>query len=307
MSKKNTQIYQILQSDNFASLKDKITYNVKAKNITWMKCGGNITALFKPNNEIDLIRFLRNFPLKNKVFFLGNGSNVIFRDDESDIVLVILSGEFAKITDINACKVKNTVEIKCGCATQDVILANHCANNNITGLEFLCTIPGTIGGNVRMNAGCYNNELSKVLKEIEWIDMDGNKFTSLAKDINFSYRTNPMPHNIVFTQATLHGVIGKKEEILAKMKQHQNHRIETQPQNCRTSGSTFTNPPNIKAWQVVKQCGLQGKAIGGASVSSKHANFIINNGNATTEDIERLGELVRKTALSKLGINLKWD
>ena len=298
------EIISFLQSEKFKHLQKNIIYNPDTSKIVWMKCGGKATALFRPNSLDQLTDFLKAFPFKKYILPIGNGSNIIIRDNGFIGVLIQLTGELAKIemkqeSDYNI--------ITCGCGINDIQVANFCLKEEIKGFEFLSTIPGTVGGNIRMNASCYGSEISDNLITVEYIDFDGNKFTKNRNEIDFQYRNNPMPRNIIFTKSKFRAIKGNKEKIKEDIDEMQLKRTLTQPQKCRTSGSTFVNPPNNKAWDLIDKCGLKGKRIGGAEISTKHANFIINQDKATSKDIEDLGNFARKKIEEKFNIDMKWE
>ena len=187
-------------------------------------------------------------------------------------------------------------------------LAKFAEKNSLTGFEFLVGIPGTIGGGVAMNAGAYGNEFKDIVISVEAVDHQGNIHYNIdAKDIAFAYRTNPLRENFIFTKVIFNAKKGNIKNITQKMQEINEARSNTQPIKEKTGGSTFANPPGYKAWQLIDEAGMRTKSIGGASISSKHCNFMINKGNATASDMEELGEFVKNAVKENSGIELMWE
>ncbi len=289
------------------SLVDKLPkvrgqYREKASlsKVTWFQVGGKAEILFKPEDAYDLAHFIKNKPKNIHVEVLGVGSNLLVRDGGLDGVVIRLGRNFAQMT----CE-GNKLHVGAGCLDSNV--ARFACDNGIGGLEFLIGVPGTIGGALAMNAGAYGNETKDILVSAEAIDEAGNKHTLSCEDMGFAYRSNQIPRSWIFTSAILHGRVGDKEEIEKRMAEIVNQRESTQPVRTRTGGSTFTNPTGNKAWQLIDEAGCRGLTIGGAQVSEKHCNFLINTGNATASDIENLGEEVRRRVKKKSGVDLHWE
>jgi UDP-N-acetylmuramate dehydrogenase len=277
-------------------------HNVHVAKTTWFGCGGNAEILFRAQDQNALVSFLKQLSPTCPVTILGLGSNVLIRDGGIPGVVIKLGKGFNFVRLID----KSTIEV--GCATPDSHVTELCINHSIGGLEFLSTIPGTIGGNIRMNAGCYNRSISEVLVQLTAIDRAGNIKEFDASQINFAYRNNPMDKDLIFTKALLRGYPRDSADIQRDIESMKERRNNSQPHK-RTSGSTFINPIDIdkKAWELIDQCGLRGLCVGGAQISPKHCNFIINTGTATASDIEALGELVRHQVHSTFNVQLEWE
>jgi len=228
------------------------------------------------------------------------GSNLLVRDGGIPGVVVRLPGAFGKVA------VEGT-RIRVGAAALDAAVARAAADAGIAGLEFLRGIPGTIGGALRMNAGCYGREIKDVFVEAIAIDRRGNKLTLDAKDMAFVYRKSGAPEDLIFVEAVFEGEKGAPDDIRARMNALVEQREATQPVKSKTGGSTFQNPPGHKAWQLIDQAGCRGLMRGAAQVSEKHCNFLINTGDATAADIEGLGEEVRARVKEKFGVVLEWE
>jgi UDP-N-acetylmuramate dehydrogenase len=275
-------------------------YNFPLAQSTWFGVGGAADVLFKPADVEDLAKFLKNKPAQIPHLVLGVCSNIIIRDGGYKGVVIKLGRAFAGV------EVEGDV-VKAGASALDVNVAQFAANNNIAGLEFLVGIPGVIGGALAMNAGAYGAEIKDVLLEATGIDEQGNIEVLKPEDFKFEYRKNSLPKNYIFTSAKLQGRAGKAEDILAAMKQISESREASQPIRSKTGGSTFKNPDGMKAWELIDKAGCRGLKIGGAQVSEKHCNFLINTGNATAADIENLGEEVRAKVFKNSGVELKWE
>lgn len=275
--------------------------NYSLKHLTWFKVGGPAVLFFKPFDTNDLIHFLEHNKNDLLVTVLGAGSNIIIRDKGIDGVIIKLGGNFADI------ELTNDYNITVGGGCLNFNLARFCQAHSITGFEFLIGIPGTIGGGVIMNAGAYHSEFKDILLSIEAVTHSGEIITIDHKDINFTYRRSNLAQNLIITKAVFRSKIGYKEAITALMNEINTKRTATQPIKEHTGGSTFINPKDHKAWQLIDQAGLRGYRIGNASISTLHCNFMINHGNATAKELEDLGEFVRETVLSKTGILLEWE
>lgn len=286
--------------DLLPNVKGTYRFNADLSKTTWFQVGGTAEVLFKPYNEEDLVYFLRELPTEVPVMVLGVGSNILIRDGGVKGVVIKLGKEF------NYVNAKDNI-IEAGSACLDVNVAKFACENNIGGLEFLVGIPGTIGGAIRMNAGAYGTEIADVIENATALDRSGNKHVIAKHDFEFKYRSSNTSNYVIFTKATLVGNIANKDEIENKMRVISESRESTQPIRSRTGGSTFKNPSQYKAWELIDKVGMRGYVIGGAQFSEKHCNFLINNGNATAADIENLGELARKKVFEKFGINLEWE
>jgi UDP-N-acetylmuramate dehydrogenase len=266
----------------------------------WFRVGGPAQWLFKPEDTRDLSAFLTLLPAPVPVTVLGVGSNVIVRDGGIEGVVIKLGRGFADIA-------AEGLDVVAGAAALDVNVAMVAGDNAIAGLEFLSGIPGTMGGAVRMNGGAYGSDISQVLVKAEVVQRDGSVDYALQPDMGFSYRHSGLAEGAIVTRAWLRGVAGDKAQIAAKMQEIQTSREETQPIRSRTGGSTFKNPPGHKAWELIDRAGCRGLTVGGAQVSEKHCNFLINTGNATAADLEALGEEVRKRVMADSGVLLEWE
>jgi UDP-N-acetylmuramate dehydrogenase len=278
------------------------TYQERAplKDIVWFRAGGPAEILFRPADADDLCVFLANKPTLLPVTVIGVGSNLLVRDGGVPGVVVRLPSSFGR------CVVEKD-RARAGAAALDANVARIAAEAGIGGLEFLRGIPGTIGGALRMNAGCYGHEIKDVFVEATAIDRHGNRVTLGANDISFSYRHCDAPADLIFVEAVLQGVPESREAVRARMEALVEQREATQPVRAKTGGSTFKNPPGQKAWQLIEQAGCRGLRRGAAQVSALHCNFLINTGEASAADIEQLGEEVRSRVRALSGVELEWE
>jgi UDP-N-acetylmuramate dehydrogenase len=289
--------------ENLPKIRGEYRFDYNIAKSCWFGVGGNIDVLFRPEDEEDLIFFLQNKPENLLYFVLGAASNVIVRDAGYRGVLIKLGRNFANISH-------NENIITAGASVLDVNIARYAAENNIAGLEFLIGIPGTIGGNIAMNAGCYGGEIKDILIEATAINKDGENIIFKNADLNFLYRKANFEEGTIFTSCKLKGESGlSADNIKRKLQEISSSREESQPTRTKTGGSTFKNPKNSdkKAWQLIDEAGLRGHKIGGAMVSEKHCNFLINTGNATAKDIEDLGEYIIKKVYENSGVKLEWE
>lgn len=282
--------------------------NADLSKTNWFRVGGPAQYLFKPENTADLSAFLRALPLSVPVTVLGVGSNVIVRDGGIDGVVVKLGRGFAQITPSQTLPpLGGGNYIVAGAGALDIHVAAVARDNGIAGLEFLCGVPGTIGGAVRMNAGAYGCDLSQIFIEAEIVERDGTVRTLTNKDLRFVYRNSALPEGAIVTRAVLRGAPGDTAMIQKRMDDISASREATQPIRTRTGGSTFKNPEGRKAWELIEQAGCRGLTLGGAQVSEMHCNFLINTGNATAADLENLGEEVIRRVKEKTGVELEWE
>ena len=275
--------------------------NAELKNINWFRVGGPAKLMFRPKNEDELQEFLK---IKNnlEIFVMGVGSNIIIRDGGFNGCIIRLGKGFANINQLN----KDTLEI--GTANLDLNIALYAKELEIEGLEFLSGIPGGIGGAIKMNAGAYGTEISDILLEASGFDYNGNYITYSNKELKFSYRRSNPPKDIIFTKAIFKGKKGNRSKIEKKIKEIKTRREATQPIREKTGGSTFTNPKgDKKAWQLIDQAGLRGKKIGKAKMSNQHCNFMINTGDCSAIDLEKLGNKVKQLIFEETGIKLEWE
>lgn len=286
-------------------VRGRYTTNEPLAQSTWFRVGGPAEVMFKPADEDDLVKFLRNCPYDIPVMILGVASNTIIRDGGIPGVVIKLGREFATM------QVEDDI-ITVGAANLDLNTALFAQKNGISGLEFLSGIPGTIGGALRMNAGCYGKEMRDILVDATAYDREGNKHVVTPEMMNMQYRHTDAPANWVFVSCRLKGEKGDAAEIKAHMDEIKAKREASQPIREKTGGSTFANPERDvpgtgSAWQAVDKAGLRGFTIGGAQMSEKHCNFMINTGEATAADLEALGDTVREKVKEQLGIDLRWE
>ena len=266
----------------------------------WFRTGGDAEWLVRPADEADLAHFLAHLPADVPVLPIGVGSNLIVRDGGVPGVTVRLPKAMAQVT------VAGNI-IRAGAAALGITVANAARDAGLSGFEFLRGIPGTIGGAVRMNAGAYGRDMADLLVEARIVRRNGEIETLPAAALGFSYRHSALPAGDVVVEAMMRGVPGDKAVISAEMERIAAEREASQPLRSRTGGSTFKNPAGHKAWQLVDAAGCRGLHLGGAQVSEKHTNFLINTGNATSADIEALGEEVRARVLAHSGVLLDWE
>ncbi|MGB5077556.1 MAG: UDP-N-acetylmuramate dehydrogenase [Sphingorhabdus sp.] len=279
----------------------KLTPNAPLAPLVWFKSGGRAQWLFEPSDIEDLKSFLQELDPGLSVMALGLGSNLIVRDGGVEGVTIRLGKPFAKIQQID------DVTLRCGGGASGILVSSHARDAGIAGLEFLRGIPGTVGGFVRMNGGAYGHEVSDVLIECDIVTRSGEYVTLKNEDLHYSYRHSDLPAQSVVVSAVFCGRRGDREKIGGEMNRIAQAREASQPLRSKTGGSTFKNPPGHKAWQLVDEAGCRGLKVGGAQVSEKHTNFLLNLGDATSADIENLGEEVRRRVKEKSGIELQWE
>jgi UDP-N-acetylmuramate dehydrogenase len=282
-------------------LRGRLLANQSLAELTWFRVGGPAQVLFTPSDQDDLAYFLANLAGEIPVYVVGVGSNLIVRDGGMPGVVIRLSprgfGETGAEGDI----------VSAGAAALDKRVAETAASANISGLEFLFGIPGTIGGALRMNAGANGAETRDILIEATGVARDGKQLTFTNADMKFVYRNSGVDPSIIFTAARFRGAIAAPDKIRARMNEVQSHRETAQPIREKTGGSTFKNPPDHSAWKLIDAAGCRGLRVGGAQVSEMHCNFLINTGVATGHDIETLGETVRARVKENSGIELHWE
>jgi UDP-N-acetylmuramate dehydrogenase len=278
-------------------------YRAKAalSGMTWFRVGGAAEVLFKPADTEDLIDFLREKPEEIPVTIIGVASNILVRDGGIKGVVVRLGRAFAHI------EVGDNGLIRVGASALCINTALTACESELTGLEFMRGIPGTVGGGLRINAGAYGAEFKDVVVEATAVDADGNLQVLSLDDLGFSYRHSGVPEDWVFLEAVLKTEPGDMGEISARMADINRQREDSQPMRVRTGGSTFKNPPGQKAWELIEAAGCRGLRHGDARVSEKHCNFLVNEGNATAEDLETLGEEVRRRVFDHSGVELEWE
>ena len=287
--------------DMLPPVRGSITLGAPLKDLVWFRAGGPAEVLFRPADADDLAAFMAAKPADLRVSVIGVGSNLLVRDGGIPGAVVRLSSAFGKI-EIDG------LRVRAGAAALDGAVARAAADAGIAGLEFLRGVPGTIGGALRMNAGCYGREIRDIFVEATAIDAKGNKIKLSGADMAFEYRkAKGASDDLIFIEAVFEGTADEPAAIRARMEELSANREAAQPIKSKTGGSTFKNPPGHKAWQLVDEAGCRGLKIGGAQVSEKHTNFLINTGDASATDLEALGEEVRKRVLEKSGVTLEWE
>ena len=274
--------------------------NAALKDLVWFRAGGSADVLFRPADIDDLCAFMAQKPADLPVTVVGVGSNLLIRDGGIPGVVIRLPAAFGKIEQTSETR------LRAGAAALDAAVARAAADAGIAGLEFLRGIPGTIGGALSMNAGCYGTEMKDVFVEARAVNSRGELVTFGAAEMGFTYR-HSKPQGVIFVDAVLQGTKSDPETIRGRMESLVAQRESTQPVRSKTGGSTFTNPPGHKAWQLIDEAGCRGLKHGAAQVSEKHCNFLINTGEASASDIEALGEDVRARVKAKSGIELEWE
>ena len=286
--------------DKLPEVRGRLRENVRLDKVTWFQVGGPADFVLKPEDEADLSEFLTNLPFDIPILALGVGSNLLIRDGGIRGVVLRLGRHFAKMkTEEN--------RLVIGAGALDGNVARFAADAALEGAEFLSGIPGSIGGALRMNAGAYGTDMSEIFVSAVAYDRQGMRHVLMPEDMGFAYRHCEIPKDWVFTQATLQLSDGSTEEILARMADISRNREESQPVRSRTGGSTFANPPGKKAWELIESVGGRGLQIGGAKISDKHCNFIINSGAATAADLEAVGEEVRRRVFETHDVLLRWE
>ena len=280
----------------------KIVYNEDLKKKNWFNIGGKAKVFFRANELKDLVDFLKILKNKEKISIIGAGSNILITDDVYDGIVIKLGKNFNRLSLLN----KDI--IISGAAVLDKKLADYAADNNLSGFEFLSCIPGTIGGGIKMNAGCFGHEIKDILLSIQVIDKNGNVLTVPAKKINFDYRNNNLSDDLIFLSASFKGEKKDFDEIKKEMLQLKIKKDKNQPTKIKTSGSTFKNPIKFtdkKVWKLIKESVPLSISFGDAYISEKHANFFVNKGNAKFTDMKKLIDFVKKSVFKKTGISIE--
>jgi UDP-N-acetylmuramate dehydrogenase len=287
--------------DTLPQVAGKLTANAPLAPLVWFKSGGSAEWLFEPKDVADLQSLLRVIDPATPVMALGLGSNLIVRDGGVSGVVVRLGKSFAKVERIDE------TTLDCGGGASGILVSSTARDAGIAGLEFLRSIPGTVGGFVRMNGGAYGGEVKDILIDCDAVLRDGTLVTLPLVELHYSYRHSELPDGAIVVAARFKGQPGEPEDIQAEMDRISASREASQPLRSKTGGSTFKNPDGQKAWQLVDAAGCRGMMVGGAQVSEKHTNFLINTGDATSADIEELGEEVRRRVNAKSGVDLQWE
>ena len=305
MDKRNRQpnkmnlIWQIKKIKK--NISGKLLFNESLSKYSWFNLGGPAKVIFKPQNLKELSFFLKHLQGFNKIKVLGAGSNTLIRDCGYDGIIIKLGKPFSHLSRLN----ENM--IIAGSSVLDKNLSNFALENSLSGFEFLSCIPGTIGGGIRMNTGCYGEDISKILISVQVMDLTGKVRIIYSSDIKFDYRSCGIENNLIFISATFKGKNKVKISIEKKINNLVNKKKTDQPSKIKTCGSTFKNPKNNKAWMLIKDSGCAGMNIGNAYVSDKHCNFFVNRGKAKSQDVENLIKKVKNKVFKKTGINLELE
>ena len=279
----------------------KITFNENLTKLSWFNLGGPAQVLFRPKNLKELSIFLKKINGFGNIKIIGAGSNTLIRDGGLDGVIIKLSKAFSHLSMLNS------HTIIAGASAIDKNVSKFASQNSLTGFEFLSCIPGSIGGAVKMNTGCYGENISNILISVQAMDHTGYIKIINAADIKFYYRGSDLSNDLIFISATFKGKKDKKENIEKKINMFLKKKANTQPLKVKTCGSTFKNPKNKKAWKLIQESGCIGMKIGDAQISDKHCNFFINNGKAKSEDLEKLILQVKDKVFKKTGVKLELE
>ncbi len=286
------------------SIDGKIIFDYDLKKTNWLNIGGVAKAFFKPENLKEIVEFLKRFGKKEKIFILGAGSNILVNDNFFDGIVIKLGKKFSNISLLS------NDTLVAGSATSDKKLSEFAAKNNIGGLEFLSCIPGTIGGGIRMNSGCFKKEFKDIVLSVQAVDKIGQVLTIPSSKIKFNYRKTNLDKSLIFLSATLKGQMSESQKITNYMEDLINEKKKTQPTKIKTGGSTFKNPidqSEEKVWQLIKKSVPLDTKFGDAEISKKHCNFFINKNNASYKDMNKLIEFVKKKVKIKTGIDIETE
>lgn len=296
-----TMISRFRLIDRLPAVRGELTVDARLSDYTWFRVGGPADVLFQPADRDDLEDFLAAKPADVPVTVIGVGSNLLVRDGGVRGVVIRLGRPFAQIERAGG------ETLRVGAGAIDPAVSAFARDLGLAGLEFLTGVPGTIGGALRMNAGAYGGDMQAITLSATLIDPKGEIKQLTAEEIGFSYRHTEVPEDWIFVECLLRGHAGDTAEIAAKMAGIRAAREDSQPLRTRTGGSTFANPPDTHAWKLIDEAGCRGFKVGGAQVSEKHCNFLLNLGDATAADIETLGEEVRARVKAKSGVDLRWE
>ena len=292
-------ISQIKQIKN--KISSQILFNENLSKYSWFNLGGPAKVIFKPKNLHELSIFLKNTKQFGDIKVLGAGSNTLIRDGGFNGIIIKFGKSFSHLS------LFDDETLIAGASALDKNVSSFALENFLAGFEFLSCIPGTIGGGIRMNSGCYGEDISKILVSVQVMDLNGKMRVVYSQDIKFSYRECDLDKSLIFISATFKGKKDYKKKIQKKINALVEKKKEDQPSKIKTCGSTFKNPENNKAWQLIKNSGCGGMKIGDACISEKHCNFFINKGNAKSLDLENLINKVKKKVLNETGINLELE
>ena len=290
----------MLNLNILSKIKGRYRTDYKLAPLTRLKVGGKTDIFFMPYDLQDLTYFLFNINNDTPITIIGNGSNILIRDNGIEGVVIKLGEEFNYIK-------KDEDSLIVGGAVLNYHLVQFALSYSLSGMEFLIGIPGSIGGSIMMNAGCYGKEIQNFLKEITYINRNGEKIIKSKDQIDFSYRTTDIHEWGIIIEAKFYFPPGNSEDVRNKIIEIKTKRHSTQPYSQKTAGSTFMNPPNYYAWKLIESVGLRGYKIGNAEFSTLHCNFLINNGNSSSAALEELGLLAVEKIKEKHAIDLKWE
>ena len=279
-------------------------FNFNIKNLNWFNIGGKSKVFFKPKKLIELKEFLLLYANRGKLFVLGSGSNVLFKDDIYDGVVIKLSNNFSSLSKLN----NETIIAGSSCSQKKV--SEFAMENNISGFEFMYCIPGSIGGGIKMNSGCFGNEFKDLLMSIQCIDNYGNIKVIPADKIKFNYRNTDLDNNLIFLSATFKGQLSEKFKIKSLIEELKKKKNSSQPSKIKTGGSTFKNPieqTEKKVWELIKLSVPKNISFGDATISERHSNFFVNKKNATFDQMKSLIEYVKKRVKDETGINISLE
>lgn len=286
--------------DHMPAVRGSLKANVPLAPYSWLRVGGPADVFFMPKDEADLALFLSSIDPAIPVTVLGVASNTLVRDGGIEGVVIRLGPSFGAVET-------DGLRVTAGAAALDARVAKSAAAAGISGLEFYAGVPGTIGGALRMNAGCYGSETCDVLREVVAVDRRGRRVVLSNADMKYSYRHSGISADFIFTSAVFEGTADAPEVIQARMDEITQKRENSQPIRSKTGGSTFKNPDDHSAWKVIDAAGMRGFRVGGAQMSEQHCNFMINADNASAADLENLGEAVRAKVLQTQGLTLEWE
>ena len=296
---------EVSELKNFSKdIKGKLIFDYDIKKMNWFNIGGVAKAYFKPESLNELILFLKKFGSKEKIFLLGAGSNVLINDSLFEGIIIKLGKNFSNISLLSE------TTLVAGSATSDKKLSEFACENNIGGFEFLSCIPGTIGGGLKMNSGCFEREFKNILLSIQAVDRNGKILTIPSSKIKFKYRGNDLDRDLIFLSASFRGEVQEKQIVQNNINSLKNKKDHSQPTKIKTGGSTFKNPINQtkeKVWELIKKSVPLDTKFGDAEISQKHCNFFVNKNNATFRDMKNLIDFVKQKVKSKTGIDIETE
>ena len=296
---------EVSELKNFSKdIKGKLIFDYNIKKMNWFNIGGVAKAYFKPESLNELILFLKKFGSKEKIFLLGAGSNVLINDSLFEGIIIKLGKNFSNISLLSE------TTLVAGSATSDKKLSEFACENNIGGFEFLSCIPGTIGGGLKMNSGCFEREFKNILLSIQAVDRNGKILTIPSSKIKFKYRGNDLDRDLIFLSASFRGEVQEKQIVQNTINSLKNKKDISQPTKIKTGGSTFKNPINQtkeKVWELIKKSVPLDTKFGDAEISQKHCNFFVNSNNATFRDMKNLIDFVKQKVKSKTGIDIETE